>query len=266
MSLIYDSLKKTAEPAEAPPVAQIRQRRGRLVPIKMARRLAVGLGILAACVGAGWGVVAWVQGEVERLGPRLQAARTVEPAPAPETPAPPPPALAAPPADLRPATPTPPPAPVRTRIGVEDLARPTLELEQVFAQRARHNQRILELERDLAAAWGQGDLVRVRQLVASLRQTAGAGSPAVRRWEGVLALREGDAARAEAVFRGLLAEGRADRATRLYLAQSLLAQGQAQAAREELTRLLAQHPDDAEARRLVADLAAQDRHFQATAP
>ncbi len=256
MSLIYDSLKKTAEPIAPPPVAAI-QRRARLIPIKVLRRLAVGLGILGACIGAGWGLVVWMQGEVERLGPRLQAARAIEPVPSTETPAPPAPSPqpAAPPVELRPATPPPPPAPVRTKIGIEDLARPTLELEQVFAQRARHNQRVLELERDLTAAWSQGDLVRVRASLASLRQLAGPQSPMVRRWEGMLTLREGDARQAEAIFRGLLAEGRTDLTTRLLLARALLAQGQSEAARQEVRQILDAHPDNQEAKRLWSSLA-----------
>jgi len=265
MSLIYESLKKNAAAPQPPPPAPVHTPR-RLVPLRVVRRIAVGVSILAACVGAGWALVHWVQGEVERLGPRLQATRTIEPAPAPPTAptqAPPPP----PAQEILPqAPPPPPPAPVRTKIGIEDLARPTLELEQVFSQRARHNQRVLELERDLAAAWGAQDTARVRQLLESLRRVAGAGSAVVRRWEGALALRAGNGAQAEAIFRGLVAEGRADATTRLYLAQALLAQNRIPEAREELTRLVAQYPENRAARRLLTTLASQAPQSQAARP
>ncbi|BDV02079.1 hypothetical protein TDMWS_21640 [Thermodesulfomicrobium sp. WS] len=255
MSLIYESLKKNAAAPQPPPLAPVHAPR-RMVPLRVLRRIAVGVGILAACVGAGWALVSWVQGEVERLGPRLQATRAIEPVPAPTPPAEPPapPAPQAPQA-LQPQTPpTPPPAPVRTKIGIEDLARPTLELEQVFSQRARHNQRVLELSGQLATAWNHKDLPQVRRLVAGLRTTAGATSPLVRRWEGILALHDGQTAIAEARFRALVAEGHGDRTTRLYLAQILLSQNKRLEAQAELSRLAAEFPEDPDIARLTARL------------
>jgi tetratricopeptide (TPR) repeat protein len=224
MSLIYDSLKKTVAEPEPAPVAQIRRQR-RLVPLHVLRRSLIALGILGLVVAAGAALVFWVREEVQRLGPRLQEARTVPLAePEPPQPSAAPAPAPAPEALLRTAPPPPPPTPVRTKIGIEDLARPTLELEALFTQKAKTNQRILDIERQMHAAWAQQDANRVRSLLTDLRQTAGPHSAVVQRWEGVLALAEGRPAQAEAVFRKLQAEGRDDAPTRTALAQALLAQ------------------------------------------
>lgn len=253
MSLIYDSLKKTVATPEPPPVSKIRRQR-RLAPLRVLRRALVTLGILGAVMGAGFTLVFWVRSEVERLGPRLQAARTLPPVENASTPPPAPPAAQPPQVDLSLAPPPPPPSPVRTKIGIEDLARPTLELETLFTQKARTNQRVLELERQLHAAWQAQKFAELQALAGQLAGIVGKESAVVQRWQGMLALGQGDYAAAEALFRGLKATGRDDPATRMALAQSLLAQNKIAEARRAVRGLEERAGQDPALRRLLEAL------------
>ena len=256
MSLIYKSLQQVAQ-------NNGQGGTGRSMPrhapgnVGLTKRLVIFLAILTGVSAAGYGLIWWLRGELDHIGPQLDAAyqQAVETErPVPEavnaTPAPAPAPVAMPAAMPRLSTPPRISPPVQTKIGIEDLAKPTIELEQLFVQRAKRNQRIMELDHQLATAWAHDDLIRVGTLLTELRRTAGAQSSLPRKWEGALALRHGNFAQAEAIFSRLIQERRGDIGARINLVQALLGQNKHTQARLEHDRLRAEFPNDAKVREL----------------
>ncbi len=256
MSLIYKSLQHVAR-EDGRGRASAAMPRHAPGSVALTKRFAIFLTVLMAASAASAGLIWWLRGELERIGPRMdvhyqQPDDTPEAAPATvnATPAPAPeqaPTITAMPRLSTPAkiAPT-----VQTRIGIEDLAKPTLELEQLFAQRAKRNQRIMDLDRQLTAAWTHDDMIRVSALLTDLRRTAGAEAALPRKWDGALALRQKHFARAEEIFSVLVKERRNDATARINLVQALLGQGKRDQARTEQDRLQRDFPDNAKVREL----------------
>ncbi len=255
MSLIYKSLQQVSrEETRRSGVPMPRHAPG---AVGLTKRLVIFLTILLCVSVAGYGLIWWLHGELDRIGPQMEVKYQQpedylesEPVTVNATPAPAPEPVA--PSTVIPLLSTPPKIapPVQARVGIEDLARPTLELEQLFTQRAKLNQRIMDLDRQLALSWAHEDLTEFEALLAQLRQLAGPQGSLARKWEGALALRKGQFAYAEDIFAGLVHERRGGVSAGINLVQALLGQNKFDQARAEQQRLQRDYPDNAKVREL----------------
>lgn len=265
MSLIYQSLQETAKTdgqgAPRHPLVH-RPPRG----TGFTGRLAIFLTIALLLCAAAYGVLWWLRGELQRLEPRRHSAANhiideaanatlpgqsvtnlvangsrQAPTALPESNGGLPP-LSLPP---RPNTPT------QTKIGIEDLVKPTMDLERLFVQRANRNQRIMELDKQLATAWEHPDPTRQDRALAELTKVSGADSVLVRKWRGALALRRGEYAKAERLFSRLAREKPTDVPIRINYIQTLLGLREYPRARQEWRRLDSEHPNHAVVRDLL---------------
>ncbi|MFA7064867.1 MAG: tetratricopeptide repeat protein [Bacilli bacterium] len=133
----------------------------------------------------------------------------------------------------------------KKKLGMEDLVKPTTDLERHFASLARKNQSIMELEKKLVQNWKRNRLDDAAINLKALEQAAGKKSVLVGKWKGLMALKQGQYAVAEDLFRSLLAEASDDLTVRLNLVQSILAQGNIEGAKKELLSVKKDFPGNA---------------------
>lgn len=140
----------------------------------------------------------------------------------------------------------------RKKVGMEDLVKPTTELENHFAARARRNQAILSLEQRLVELWRLGDVKGAAEVLRDLEQKAGPESALVRKWQGIMALKGRRYREAERLFRSVLVSGGDQPAIRINLVQALVGQGKAREIDEELERLKSDFPANDKIARFIA--------------
>ena len=261
MSLIYKSLQRVRNDAAAPPVAVKKKARPkRVYSSGMSKRVGVFFVTLAVFSLIGFLFFSWVQQEIERLAPRRHDTRPAmergldreaeqqEKAAGAED------ATAAKVAQVLAAAkkkvqkalpplskPTKVNLDTRKKVGMEDLVKPTTDLEHHFAAKVRQNQAILSLEQRLVDRWRRGDDAGAKAALEELQRKAGAESFLVRKWQGMMALKEKRYAEAEGMFRSLLRRAD-DLALRINLVQVLAVQGKRHEADRELARLQRDFP------------------------
>lgn len=140
---------------------------------------------------------------------------------------------------------------------MEDLVKPSTDLERHFAAKARKNQLILRLEQRLRDRWRKGDAAGVRAALEELESSAGRDSALVRKWQGAVALKEKRYAEAEGVFRSVLRSAGDDLAVRINLVQVLAVQGKQQEAEQELGRMQKDFPASDKVSQLAARIRRQ---------
>ena len=263
MSLIYKSLQRVQNGETDPPVVVPKRRLKRNYSTGTSRRMGSFLVVFALFSLLGFLFFTWVQQEVTRFSPQLQANHNaMENALKPEKEVP----VNATSANATerkvadvlavaskkvektlPALskPTKVQFVAKKKLGMEDLVKPTTDLERHFASLARKNQSILELEKNLVQNWKRNRLDAAIKNLKDLEEAAGKKSVLVRKWKGLIALKQGKYADAEDIFRTLLADASDDLAVRLNLVQSILAQGNTERAQQELFRVKKDFPGNA---------------------
>ena len=260
MSLIYKSLQRVRTDNTPQSVKASFKKPRRNFSLGLSRRLA---GFLVVCMVfslAGFVFFSWVQREVERLEPRTHGSpspmtivsRQDEPVAAHATASnttavkvaevlekarergqkelPP----LSKPTKVRMET--------RKKLGMEDLVKPTTDLERHFASLARRNQAIAQLEKTLVRQWRGGQTSDAEATLEKMEDIAGAESVLVRKWKGMLALAQGMYDKAEDIFRELIRNGAGELSVRLNLVQCLVAQGRTEEARKALQSLKQDFP------------------------
>lgn len=269
MSLIYKSLQRVQNGDNIPPVVVPKRHRKQNLSTGTAKRMGSFLVVFAMLSLLGFLFFTWVQQEVSRLSPLVQANHSaMEKVLDPEKDVPANATIANGTAGAvamaqsvtdvlavaqkkvektLPALskPTKVQFVPKKKLGMEDLVKPTTDLERHFASLARKNQSILELEKNLVQNWKRNRLDAAAKNLKDLEQAAGKKSILVRKWKGLIALKQGKYAAAEDMFRSLLADASDDLAVRLNLIQSIIAQGDTERAQQELLRVKKDFPGNA---------------------
>ncbi|MDD4649105.1 MAG: tetratricopeptide repeat protein, partial [Desulfoplanes sp.] len=265
MSLIYKSLQRAQNEDDAPSVVVPRRPQKRNFSTGISKQLGGFLVVFVLFSLFGFFFFTWVQQEVTRLSPQVQSDRTAmekmlgqkkdvpavvnativngtvqEAANASEV-------VIEKVEKILPALtkPTKVQFTTKKKLGMEDLVKPTTDLERHFASLARKNQSIMELEKNLVQNWKRNRLNDAAINLKALEQAAGEKSVLVGKWKGLIALKQGQYAVAEDLFRSLLAEASDDLTVRLNLVQSILAQGNIEGAKKELLSVKKDFPGNA---------------------
>ena len=279
MSLIYKSLQRVRNDAAAPPVAvNKRAQRKRAYSTGVSKRLGVFLVLFAMFSLLGFFFFTWVEKEIERLAPRVDDKRTAMEQVLEQQPD----RQANATEDTLEQTtkinvarvlaeagkkvqkslpPLSKPRKVnldtRKKVGMEDLVKPTTELEKHFATKARRNQAILSLEQRLVEHWRQGDAEGTAVVLHELEQKAGPESALVRKWQGTMALKDKRYREAERLFRSILRSGGDQPGVRINLIQALVGQGKSAEMEQELRRLKIDFPVNDKVARFVSRIRQQ---------
>lgn len=276
MSLIYKSLQRVRNEAAAPPVAvKKRAQRKRAYSTGVSKRLGVFLASFALLSLLGLVFFSWMQKEIERLAPRVHDKQTAMERALDRRPDPQDEAEAARAegekntratvarvlarAEEKVQKALPPlskPRKVnldtRKKVGMEDLVKPTTELEKHFADRARRNQAILSLEQRLIKAWQQGDAAGTAAALHNLEREVGPSSALIRKWKGIMALNEKRYQDAERLFRSILRSGGDQPSVRINLIQALAGQTKHAEMEQELRQLKIDFPANDKVARFVS--------------
>lgn len=260
MSLIYKSLQRVRNDTALRPVKVSFKKPKRDFSLGLSKRLA---GFLVVCLVfslAGFVFYSWVNREVTRLSPRTERSRiSVAEVPKKDDPEGVNATASGDTAvnvagvlekarkkvqkELPPLTkPTKVRLEPRKKLGMEDLVKPTRDLERHFASLARRNQSIAELEKQLVRQWRAGKTMEAKKTLEKLEGIAGAKSILVRKWKGFLELALGKFEQAENIFRDLIQDGAGELSVRLNLVQCLIAQGKTEEGRTMLERLKQDFP------------------------
>lgn len=270
MSLIYKSLQRVQNEDDILPAMAPRRQQKRSFSMGISKRLGSFLIVFTLFSFLGFLFFTWVQQEITRLSPQVQLNHTtMEKVLDQERKVPAnvtatngteknridvaevvtkkadkiPPALT---------KPTKVQFTAKKKLGMEDLVKPTTDLERHFASLARKNQSILELEKTLVQNWKRNRFDEAANTLQALEQAAGKKSVLVRKWKGLMALKEGKYAAAENLFRSLLTDASDDLTVRLNLVQSILAQGNMDSAKQELLRVKKDFPGNTKVAALEA--------------
>ena len=270
MSLIYKSLQRVQNENDVPSVVVSRRQRKRDFSTGISKRLLGFLAVFVALSLAGFFFFTWMQQEVARLSPQIHSNTTAIKKALDEKKEEPVNATASNGTaqkvtqmlDLAkkkvektlPALskPTKVQFAAKKKLGMEDLVKPTMDLERHFATLARKNQSILELEKKLVQHWKRGRVDEAAEILKELEQAAGKKSVLVRKWQGLIVLQKGEYAVAEDTFRSLLDDAAEDLTVRLNLVQALLAQGKTENARKEMGRVKKDFPGNSRVEALEA--------------
>jgi predicted Zn-dependent protease len=266
MSLIYKSLQRVQNGEDAPSVMVPRRQQKRNFSMGISKQLGGFLVVFVVFSLLGFLFFTWVQQEVTRLSPKVQSNRTsVEKVLDKEKDATIANGTVQEAANasavviekvekILPALtkPTKVQFTTKKKLGMEDLVKPTTDLERHFASLARKNQSIMELEKKLVQNWKRNRLDDAAINMKALEQAAGKKSVLVGKWKGLIALKQGKYAVAEDLFRSLLAEASDDLTVRLNLVQSILAQGNIEGAKKELLSVKKDFPGNAKVAALAS--------------
>lgn len=126
----------------------------------------------------------------------------------------------------------------------EVLTEPVPALETHFAEQARRNMKIMQLERSLRGALAAGDLGSARIQLGELKGVLGEDSLTFAKWSGYLAMEERDFAEAERQFRRCIAMAPQQVDISYNLVLSLIKQDKKDEARTVLERARQRHPND----------------------
>ncbi len=116
-------------------------------------------------------------------------------------------------------------------------------LDERFSKRAERNRRVLILSRSLQQAYSNDDQEAFASCMEKLRGILPETSPFVAKWEGIQALRQGDAQAASRLFRQVLEQNPEDESVRANLALALLDMGQRAKARRVVQELEVRYGD-----------------------
>jgi tetratricopeptide (TPR) repeat protein len=126
-----------------------------------------------------------------------------------------------------------------------DLTKPSMTLERHFAERARQNEALLSLERKMVQSLEAGRMQQSKELLGSMEQKLQAPRSATKfKWEGYMALKQKDFARAEELYRKALSIKPSDFVSRINLVYALSGQGKYDEARKIYRSLADDYPMD----------------------
>ena len=127
-------------------------------------------------------------------------------------------------------------------------------LDERFSKRAKRNRRILNVSRSLQQAYKKDDQEAFVSCLDKLRGLLPEKSPFVAKWEGIQALRQGNAQTASRLFRQVLEQNPEDESARANLALALMHMGERAKARGVVQELNARDGDSSLVSKLRARL------------
>ncbi len=134
---------------------------------------------------------------------------------------------------------------------VVNLEKPTQALENHFADQAKKNEKVLALERKLRVIAKQGDVKKSKTLIRSMDVEIGKKNTlSSYKWEGYLALKSKNYAKAEKHFRRALAMRSTDLNSNINLAYALFGQGKRVEASKIYEKIATRHPMDENVQKL----------------
>ncbi len=127
-------------------------------------------------------------------------------------------------------------------------------LDERFSKRAKRNRRVLTLSRSLQQAYKNDDQEAFASCLTKLRGLLPETSPFAAKWEGIQALRQGNAQAASRLFRQVLEQNPEDESARANLALALMHMGERAKARGVVQELTARDGDSSLVSKLRARL------------